>query len=76
MKENRVANTRSHWITACDAGMDPSEFAKGDWVKEARAKVKAPLQGGATYCAKGTGGVEMRNTLDYFVVSESLEGKF
>ena len=40
--------------------MDPSGFAQGDSVKEARAKVKAPTQGSATYCGKGTGSAEVR----------------
>ena len=58
-----------------DVNMDPSEFAKGDWIKEARAKVSAPLQGSATCCAKGTGEAGVRKILKYFFVSESLERK-
>ena len=54
--------------------MDPSDFAHGDWVKEATAKVKTPPQGSATYYAEGTGEVDIRITSDYFVVIESLEG--
>ena len=72
---NVFANTRSHWIIACDAHMEANDFAQGHWVKEARARVKAPTQGSATYCAKGAGGLEIRKTQDYFVVSESLDGK-
>ena len=56
------------------AYMDPNELARVDWVKEARAKVRAPPQGSAAYCAKSTG-AESRTTLDFFVVSESVEGK-
>ena len=37
----KVANTRSHWVIACDANMDPSEFGMGEWVEESRAKVKS-----------------------------------
>ena len=69
----RGANTRSHWIIACDANVDPTEFVGSDWVDDSRAKVGAPPRGSATYCAKGTGGVEIRKLLDYFVVSEALE---
>ena len=55
--------------------LDTTEFARSDWVKDSRHKVKAPPRGSATYCAKGTGGVKIRKTLDYFWVSESLGGK-
>ena len=44
--------------------MDPSEFAKGDEAMEGRAKVKAPPKVSATHCAKGTGGVEVRETAE------------
>ena len=33
----RVANIRFHWIIVCDATLDPTEFARGDWVEESRA---------------------------------------
>ena len=55
--------------------MDPKDFARGGWVMESRVQVESPRQGSATYSAKRAGGVEMRKTLDYFVVSESLHGK-
>ena len=55
-----VANARSHWIRACDANMDLTEFANGDWVNRSKAKVKAPPQGSATFCAKSTREVESR----------------
>ena len=34
-----VANARSHWNITCDAYMDPTEFANGDWVNKSKAKV-------------------------------------
>ena len=71
----RAANTRGKWNIACDANMDPSEFAEGVWVMGSRAEGKAPPQGSATYCAEEKGGVEVRKRQDYFVVSESFEGK-
>ena len=70
-----VANTRSHWIIACAANMDPTEFANRDWVNKSKTKVKAPPQASATYCVKIIGEVEIRKTLDLLVVSESLNGK-
>ena len=36
----RVANTRSHWTTACDANMDPTEFAWSDWLMSPEIKFK------------------------------------
>ena len=59
-----MAKTRSHWITDCDANMDPTECAGGDRLQESRAKAETPPGGSATYCDK-----EIRKTLDYFVVS-------
>ena len=69
----RAANSCHHRIIACDDHVDPSSFAAGDWVSTSKAKIEAPSQGSATYCAKGAGGVDIRNTLDHRVVSESLE---
>ena len=51
----RVANTRSHWIIACDANMEPMHFRLGEWFSEAKAHMKA-LAGGVTmYRAEGAG---------------------
>ena len=55
--------------------VDPNQFARCGWASESWAKVKAPPQGSATCCAQGIGGVDIRQTLDYFVVSEAFEGK-
>ena len=30
----RVATSRHHWVIACDATMEPREFARGNWGKE------------------------------------------
>ena len=38
-------------------------------------KLKLRRKGSATCCAQGIGGVDIRKTLDHFVVSEALEGK-
>ena len=69
----RAADTRSHWIIACDANMDPAEFAAGDDVQESKAEVKAPAQGSASYCGKRAGEDDIRKTFGCFVVSEWLE---
>ena len=69
----RVANTRSRWIFAGDANMEPSDFAEVFSVKEARPRVKAPPRRCVKYCAEGIGGAEIGKTVDYFVVCDSLE---
>ena len=65
---------RSNWIVACDGTLDPTDVARGKWVMQSRARGEAPPQGSATFCAKGTRGVEVRKRLHCLLVSESLEG--
>ena len=62
-------------MVVCDANRDPAESAKGDWVRESEAVIEAPMQGSATYCTGSAGEIEVRKTLDYIVVNESLKGK-
>ena len=40
----RVSNTRSHWIIACDANMDPNEFAGSEWDMDFRVSLERKLQ--------------------------------
>ena len=66
------ARSRYHWIIACYATMDPNEFAWKDSVMESRAKLKLQRKKAPrTELRAPDGGVEVRNSLDHFVVSES-----
>ena len=43
-----VATTRSHWIIACDANIEPFNFQFGDWHNEAKAQVVGALADGVS----------------------------
>ena len=68
----RVANTRSHWIIACCANMEPWEVRLAEWVAEAQAEINCPGDGVSTYRIAGAGGKPASKVLDYLVVRPSL----
>ena len=65
----RVANTKSLWIVACDANMEPRDFEFCDWY------VKALASGVSFYDAKSADGKNVDNVMGYYIVSESLGNK-
>ena len=65
----------SHWITACDANMEPMQFRSGEWSREAKAQVKALHGGVSTYRAEGAGDNEIGKVLDHFILNESVDNR-
>ena len=55
--------------------MNPMQFRLEEWYSEAKSQVKAAAGGVATYRAKGSGDREIHETLDYLIVSESLNNR-
>ena len=71
--EGLMARSQTQTLTQYSSGQSARynrASINGDGFMESRAEVKAPPQGSATYCAEGTGGLEIRKTLGNFVVSE------
>ena len=65
----RVANTKSLWVVACDANMEPRDFQFCNWY------VKALASGVSCYGAKSADGKNIDNVIGYYIVSESLGNK-
>ena len=51
------------------------QFRLEEWYSEAKSQVKAAAGGVTSYLAKGSGDREIHETLDYPIVSESLNNR-